>query len=257
MTKTALITGASGGIGKEFARIYASQGYDLVLVARHEDALDKVASELQNAFNVRTFPIATDLSLPYAAEALHDSLSEIGISIHVLINSAGFGDYGKLSNQSLEKQLDMIAVNVTSLTQLTYYYLLDMLDQGEGKILNLASLAAFEPGPYFSVYFATKAYVLSFTEALSEELRETPISVMALCPGATETGYEHRAHAETSGMFKNTKVMKPDTVALYGFESLEKKKVVAIPGLMNKIAYFMLKLAPRKLTRKTMAKILK
>lgn len=253
--KCALITGASSGLGVHFARLFASDGYDVVLVARREDKLVALKDELEQIYGVKAYVFAQDLSKADSAKAVFDYLKERGVSVSVLVNNAGFGDFGEFSELVWEKQSDMIQVNVTTLVQLTKLFLPEMLERKVGKILNVASIAAFEPGPLLSTYYASKAYVLSFTEALSVELKGSGVTVTALCPGPTETGFEDAASAKSSGLFKNLKVARADKVAEYGYNKLMSGKVVAIPGFFNKILPFAVRFVPRALVRKLVYKI--
>src|SRR5271166_4002120 len=193
-SKTALITGASFGIGAEFARIFAREGYHLVLVARTADKLRQIASELEKAHGTRSLILATDLSDPGAAAYVLDQTMRASIQVDVLVNNAGFGQYGLFAENDLEECLRQIQLNVTTLTHLTRLYLPAMIERKSGGILNVASAAAFQPGPLMAVYFATKAYVLHFSEALSNELNGTGVTVTCLCPGPTATEFLKRAN---------------------------------------------------------------
>ncbi len=250
MKETALITGASSGLGLELAKIYASEGYHLVLVARNEKKLHQLKNELENTYPITAAVFATDLSEKDAAYKVYNFTSSQNIRIDVLINNAGFGDFGRFDSCDWQKQYEMIQVNITSLIQLTRCYLKGMVEYKRGKILNIASLAAFAPGPLMSVYYASKAFVLSFSEALSVELKSSGVSVMTLCPGPTKTGFEVAAELDSSGLFKHLKNASAKDVAEYGYSSLLKKKVIAIPGVMNKLIAFASKLSPRFLVRK-------
>ena len=258
MNKTALITGASGGLGLEFARLFAIDDFDLVLVARSEDRLYEIKEELESQFDINVEVCVQDLSERDAALAVYGFTSSRSIVIDALVNNAGFGDWGPFASSNWKKQYDMIQLNVTALAQLTHCYLPDMIARGEGgKILNLASVAAFQAGPLMSVYYATKAFVLSFTEALSEELKGTGIKVSALCPGPTKTGFEEAANLGRSGLFSNLKTGRAGAVACYGYDKLNAGKVVAVPGLTNKLIVTASKFAPRFLTRKVVHQIQK
>jgi len=232
MTQTVLITGASGGIGYELAKQFASHRYDLVLVARREDELVQVKLELERQHGVQVKVIPLDLVQPASIEALDAQLQKAAIAVHILVNNAGFGAYGPFADADLELQLEMIDLNVRTLTHLTRLLLPAMQQRGSGKILNVASTAAFQPGPLMAVYYATKAYVLSFTEALANELQGQGITVTALCPGPTRTGFGKRANFHHSLLFDKFGMDAP-TVAKVGYDGLMANKVVVIPGVMN------------------------
>ena len=245
--KTALITGASSGIGYELAKIHAAKGGDLVLVARNKAKLDELKVELEKQFNVSVYTIGKDLSIVDAALEVYKETSEKGIQIDYLINNAGFGDFGMFSETEWEKEHQMINLNITALTYFTKLYLKDMLKCKSGKIMNVASTAAFVPGPTMAVYCATKPYVLSFSEAVDNEVREFGVSVTALCPGATESGFMTAASAENSSLFKGKKLPSSKEVAEYGYNAMLKGKPVAIHGFVNQALAFFVRLMPRKL----------
>jgi uncharacterized protein len=241
MTKTALITGASSGLGLEFVKLFAKDGYNLVLVARNESKLQ----ELKQTFNnVEVTVIKKDLSASNAAKEVFAAVQEKGIAIDVLINNAGFGLLGKFEELDYQKQTEMLNLNITTLTQLTHLFLPQLKQKQAGRILNLASAAAFLPVPMMTVYAATKAYVLSFSEALNEELKGTNITVTALCPGATKTNFGSVANAAETKVFK--KGMDAETVAKQGYDALLQGKSLAITGSMSKAAAIGMKFIPRK-----------
>ncbi|MBO5209860.1 MAG: SDR family oxidoreductase [Lachnospiraceae bacterium] len=250
MRKTALITGASCGLGYEFSKIFASEGYHLVLVARSEGKLYIMKEKLEKAYGINVYVCAQDLSKQDAAMRVWEFVQEKQIAVDVLINDAGFGDFGKFANSNWEKQYDMLQVNITALTQLTHLFMKPMIERRQGKILNLASIAAFMPGPMMSVYYATKAYVLSFTEALSVELRGTGVSVTALCPGPTNTGFAKNAELGKSRLFKAFENTTARSIAEYGYETLMTKQVVAVPSRKNKLTLLAVRLLPRRLVRR-------
>ncbi|MEI8361531.1 MAG: SDR family oxidoreductase [bacterium] len=256
MKNTALITGASNGIGLELARIHASKGCDLVLVARNKAKLDEIKAELEKQFKVSVYIISKDLSATNSAQEVYNETSKQNIQIYYLINNAGFGDFGMFTNTDWDKELRMINLNITTLTLFTKLYLRDMIRQGSGKIMNVASTAAFQPGPTMAVYCATKAYVLSFTEAISNEISNTGVSMTALCPGATETGFQAAGAMEDSELFKNKKLPTAKEVAEYGYNSMMQGKTVAIHGIMNYIMSSSVRFIPRALVLKTSRKIL-
>ncbi|XP_060149202.1 uncharacterized oxidoreductase SSP0419-like [Globicephala melas] len=242
--KTALITGASNGIGKDFAGLFAKDGYQLVLVARSADKLEQIAQELKEQYQTEVLVIVQDLSLPDGAKQVYAKLKEDHIQIDVLVNNAGFGRVGDFANEDVEVMTEMINLNITSLTELTALVLPEMLERNSGKILNVASTAAFQALPTFSVYAATKAYVLSLTEALHYELKDTNIAVTALCPGPTSTGFAKRANAEALTLFKN--VMSSQEVAQAGYDALMKNKMTLITGFTNKLLAFFTHIIPSR-----------
>lgn len=242
--KTALITGASNGIGKEFAKIFAKEGYDLILVARNENKLRELSEMLVSQFNVKTTIIVQDLALSNSANILYQEITKKNISVDVLINNAGFGKIGLFLSMDVDSINEMINLNVNTLTQLTSLFLPSMIKKNKGKILNVASTAAFQSLPNFAVYGATKSFVLNFTEALHYELKETDISVTALCPGPTYTGFAKRANAEKSSLFKNA--MDSKTVAQIGYQALMNNKMYVIVGFKNKFLAYASRFIPSR-----------
>jgi len=256
---TALITGASSGIGLELAKVHASKGDDLVLVARNKTKLDELKSELESKYKIKVYTIGKDLSCANAAKEVYDETTKQKIEIDYLINNAGFGDFGMFVESDWNKELQMINLNITTLTQFTKLYLKEMVSRKSGKIMNVASTAAFQSGPTMAVYFATKAYVLSFTEAVSNEVSDKGITITALCPGATETGFQAAGGMEESNLFKGKKLPTAKQVADYGYKSMMKGKTVAIHGMMNYIMSNSVRFTPRslvvKITRKIIGKV--
>jgi short-subunit dehydrogenase len=236
--KTVLITGSSSGIGLEFARLFADDHYDLVIVARREKKLIEIAQELENDFSVNVTVIPLDLVKPNASIELYNLLKGKKITIDVLINNAGFGYHGAFKETDWDKEQDMIQLNVTALTNLTKLFVNDMLERNDGRILNLSSTAAFYPGPNMAVYYATKAYVQSFTEALSHEIKDTGVTVSALCPGPTDTEFQERAGVENAALFSANMglVATAREVAKAGYSGLMNGKTVIIPGVFNKLS---------------------
>jgi len=244
--KTALITGASFGIGLELARIFAREGHNLVLVARSADKLRQLASELEKAHGTRSLILATDLTEPGAAAYVLDQTTRANIRVDVLVNNAGFGQYGLFADNDLEECLRQIQLNVTTLTHLTRLYLPGMIERKEGSILNVASTAAFQPGPLMAVYFATKAYVLHFSEALANELEDTGVTVTCLCPGATATEFHKRANATGMRLLRMGS-MDAHTVAEDGYRALMAGKPVVISGFRNWLVAQSVRFSPRRL----------
>ena len=237
---TALVTGASGGIGLEIARVLAGE-HDLVLVARSADRLNDVAAELGGAR-----VLALDLADPAAVARVVDEVPEVD----VLVNNAGFGDFAPFAEADPAKLDTLIALNVAALTRLTRAYLPGMLDRKHGRILNVASTASFQPGPLMAVYYATKAYVLSLSEALAEETRGSGVTVTALCPGPTASGFQAGAEMEESRLVRGRTLPTAAAVAAYGVAAMRKGDVVAVPGVMNKMLATSIRLTPRPLVRR-------
>ncbi|HVE41728.1 MAG TPA: SDR family oxidoreductase [Planctomycetota bacterium] len=234
--ESVLITGASGGIGEEFAKLFASKGYDLVLVSRNAEKLDLLGASLAAAHAIRAEILAVDLSTSAAAATVQTFLESKGIAPDVLVNNAGFGTFGAFAENELDAELAQIQLNVTTLTHLTKLLLPGMLRRGRGKILNVASTAAFQAGPLMAVYYATKAYVLSFSEALANELKGSGVSVTCLCPGGTRTGFMARAKMGNPEILsKSSVMMEAADVARRGVDGLMKGKRLVIPGMLNKI----------------------
>jgi len=244
--QTALITGASFGIGTEFARIFAREGYNLVLVARSADKLRQLASELEKAHGTRSLILAADLTDPGAAAYVLDQTTRADIQVDVLVNNAGFGQYGLFAENDLEECLRQIQLNATTLTHLTRLYLPAMIERKSGGILNVASTAAFQPGPLMAVYFATKAYVLHFSEALANELHGTGVTVSCLCPGATVTEFHKRAKATGMNLLKFG-AMDASDVAEDGYRAFVAGKPVVISGFKNWLLAQSVRFSPRRL----------
>lgn len=251
---TALITGASNGIGWELAILFAQQGNDLVLVARNTAKLDELKSSLEHQYGVRVFTIGKDLAATDAGHSVFEETSRMGVRIDYLVNNAGFGDFGMFATSDWNRTQQMITLNITALTQLTHCYLHEMLTRGQGKIMNVASTAAFQSGPTMAVYYATKAYVLSFSEAINNEVSDTGVTVTTLCPGATESGFQAAASMEESALVKGKKLPSARAVAEYGYAAMMKGKTIAIHGRMNYILANAVRFMPRawvvKITRK-------
>src|ERR1700739_1286459 len=243
---TVLITGASGGIGYELAKLFARDHYNLILVARTADKLAQVANELQ-AHGVTVKTIALDLAQPPAAKFLFDQLQREGISIDILINNAGFGAYGDFADIPEEEILGKINLNITALTELTRLFLPPMISRRSGRVMNVASTAGFQPGPLLAVSYAPKAYVISFSEAIANELRHSGVTVTCFCPGATHTGFAKRAGTEKSRLFKQLGGMSAEKVALDGYRAVMAGRSLAISGLHNWIIAEVTRFAPRKM----------
>jgi uncharacterized protein len=245
---TALITGASSGIGLELASLAAQDRHDVVLVARQRERLESVGRGLQEEYGVRVSVLAKDLNDPSAPAELERELAERHIEIDVLVNNAGLGVYGFFKDTSIDRELEAIQVNVSALTHLTKLVLGGMLARRRGRILNVASTAAFQPGPIMAVYYATKAYVLSFSEALANECSGSGVTVTALCPGPTRTEFEGRA-GSPAGILLRKKgfVMSASDVAREGWRGMKAGKRVVIPGLANRLLVQAERVSPRRL----------
>lgn len=243
---TVLITGASGGIGYELAKLFARDHHNLVLVARSADTLAKVAQELR-AHGITVKTVALDLTAPPAPKFLFDQLHRESIAIDILINNAGFGAFGEFAQMAEEEILGQIQLNVTALTELTRLFLPPMVQRRSGRIMNVGSTAGFQPGPLMAVYYATKAYVISFSEAIANEVRNSGVTVTCFCPGATHTGFAGRAGNDKSRLFKQVGAMNADRVALDGYRALMEGRTLAISGAQNWLVAQSTRFAPRKL----------
>ena len=233
-TETALITGASSGIGLHLANEFARHRHPLVITAPVESELRRAAEEFRSKHGVTARVIAKDLEQPNAAQEIFDELEDSGVEIDVLVNNAGHGFHGKWWELPIEKDLSMLRVNIEAVLRLTKLFLPSMLRRNRGRILNTASVAGFEPGPLLATYFASKAFVLSWSEALATELDDTPISVTALCPGVTDTDFFEKADAENIRGRQSSNVMSPQEVAKIGYEGMIKEELFVIPGGLNK-----------------------
>lgn len=244
MSKTALITGASGGIGYELALLFAQDRYDCILIARSRDKLTELAARLESEFRVKTLVIAKDLSRPTAVDEIYEAVTAAPMQVDVLVNNAGFPVFGLFVETDLKVELEMLQVNVIALTALTKLFLKGMVQRRAGRILNLASTASFVPGPLMAVYYASKSYVLSFSEALTNELRGAGVTVTALAPGPTRTGFQKRGQLEDSRLVQG-EIADAASVALAGYRGLMAGKTLVIPGFTNKLVPWIARLSPR------------
>ncbi len=244
---TALITGASAGLGREYARRFAADGHDLVLVARRRDRLEALAGELCREHGIEVRVIAEDLSDPGAPGRIQAELRHAGIAIEALVNNAGLGAFGAVLDQPLERQLQMIQVNVVALVALTRRLAPDMVERGRGRILNVGSVAAFQPGPGHAVYYATKAFVLPFSEALAHELRDTGVTVTVTSPGSTRTEFQAVSGKPSRGAWLEAEA---GPVAAHGYAAMRRGEVVSIPGLGNRMTVAAVRLLPRAWVRR-------
>src|SRR5437870_7149122 len=252
MKETALITGASSGIGLDLARLFAKDGHDVVLVARSEGKLREIAAELERDFGMTAHVIVADLAKPDAPQTL---VAQLPVDVDVLVNNAGFGVLGPFVETDLAKELEMIQVNVVALTHLTKLLLPPMVARRRGRVLNVASTAAFQPGPLMAVYYATKAYVLSFSEAIADELRDSGVTVTALCPGPTETGFAAVADMTTARLFNIAKPMGSAEVARAGYAAMWRGRRVVIPGIKNKLLTQSIRVSPRRMVTTIVRKL--
>jgi short-subunit dehydrogenase len=253
----ALITGGTSGIGYELAKCFAKDGYNLILVARTEEALQQVSTELQQQYTIKVDTISQDLMVPGAAKEVYQQVKSLGVPVDVLVNDAGQGYWGKFAETDLDREIDLVHLNIIALMSLTKYFVKDMIARGSGKILQLASSLSKAPSPYMSVYAASKAFVLSFNEALTQELKDTGVTVTALQPGATDTDFFHKSEGEDSKEYRETSLYDPAEVAKAGYEGLMAGKDKVIPGIKNKMQAAMGTVLPDKLVAATMGGHLK
>ena len=258
MGNTALITGASGGIGEALAKYHAARGGDLVLVARSEDKLEALKTELEHSHGISVMVIAADLALPESANQIFAATEQAGVQIDILINNAGFGGHGKFHQRELARDQAMMQVNMVSLVSLTHLYLQGMVERRSGRLLHVASTAAFLPGPLQAVYYATKSFVLSFSQAIAKELDGTGVTSTALCPGAVATGFV--AAGDLDGVKVFDKAASAESVAECGYEAMLRGELVKIneKGLhfqLNWVVPFLPRKVVLKISQKTMEKI--
>lgn len=254
--ETALITGASSGIGLELAKLFAADKSNLVLVARSQDKLEALAETMRREHGVEALVLPQDLADPAAPQAIFDRLTSQGIAVDVVVNNSGFGSVGSVADLPLDRQLNMVQVNVVALTHLTRLFLPGMVERRRGGVLNVGSTAGFQPGPNMAVYYATKAFVLSFTEALAEELTGSGVSATCLAPGPTETGFGADSGMGESIIFK-LGTMDAATVARIGYRGFRRGKTIVIPGWKNRLGVFSVRLAPRVFVRKLVKRLQK
>lgn len=247
--ETVLITGASSGIGLELAKCFAADGSRLVLIARNQAALEKLAEELRLQHKIETIILPADLSLPEAPKEIFVKLAAQKVSVDVLVNNAGFGLHGRFTELPLKRQLEINQVNINALTELTGLFLPEMLRRRAGGILNVSSVAGFVPGPNMAVYYASKAYVQALSEALAEELDGSGVSITVLCPGPTETNFSAVARGQKVRKASRSK-MSANDVARIGYSAFRAKKVISIPGLPNKTLVQVVRFLPRSIVRR-------
>ncbi len=244
----ALITGASTGLGRQFALLCAREGYDVILAARSVPQLESLATEIQSNTGKRAIVVGIDLSEPGAARTLYQEVVRSGMEVEVLINNAGFGLLGKFWELDADQESRMVHLNVTSLTDLTRLFLPGMIERRRGRILNLSSTAAFQPGPLMAVYYATKAYVISFSHAVHNEAKDFGVTVTCLCPGPTKTEFAERAKMDATKLFSSNMVMTAAEVAAIGMRGMKRGRPLVIAGRLNALGAFMTRFAPLWLT---------
>jgi uncharacterized protein len=252
--KTALITGASSGIGLELTHLFARDGYSLVLLARNRNALRQIGDDLQARYSVSVRIAPKDLGHPASPDELYQELREAGVLVDILVNNAGFGLAGPFRNTNWTQEAEMLQVNVVAATRLIKLFL-PQIRARQGKVLNVASTAAFQPGPFMAVYYATKSYLLSFSEALAEELEGTGVTVTCLCPGPVKTNFQKRAYLEGTGMINSPLMVDVREVARIGYSGMNHGKRIVIPGWKNQVGVQMLRIAPRTTVTKIVRKI--
>ncbi|NEQ50691.1 MAG: SDR family oxidoreductase [Leptolyngbya sp. SIO3F4] len=256
MVKTALITGASGGIGYELAKVFASNGYDLILVARSTDKLEQLQAELLQKHDIQVSVLTQDLSQSDSPLKLFEQVQQRTLTVDVLVNNAGVGDYGPFTDCNWPKQSALLQLNMVTLTHLTRLFVTPMIERGYGKVLNVASTAAFQPGPFMASYYASKSYVMSFTEALAYELEGTGITATVLCPGPTRgTDFQSRAALSDVDFFKKLKLPEATDVAKFGYDALERNQRIAIHGLFNRLLVFTNRIMPRRSVTNAVGKL--
>lgn len=250
-----LITGTTSGIGKCFAELYAEKGYNLVVVGKKEDLLKKQKIELEKKYNISVTYIVKDLSKDDSALEVFNEVKKENINIDVLINNAGFGTFGNYIDVSWTEQKNLAMVNMMTVMQLSYLYAKEMVSKGKGRIINISSIASFQPGPYMAMYYSSKAFVRSFSEALHEELKEKGVIVTAICPGPTLTKFEENAKMEKSYMFKNMITDTPEYVVKKSYKAIMKNKAVYVVGFHNKLLTFATRFLSLKFNRRIAKKI--
>jgi short-subunit dehydrogenase len=257
--KNVLITGATSGIGYELAKIFAQNGHNLVLVARNKENLKKTAAEMKSFSNLKSHItiIAIDLFERDSPREIYEFVEDLGISIDILINNAGQGEWGKFTQTNLDREIDIIELNIISTISLTKYFLKDMIQKNSGKILMLASSVSKAPSPYMSVYAATKAFILSFAEAVIKEIEDTEVTITILQPDATDTDFFHKAKAEHSITYREKKLADPEKIALEAYRSLNEGKDIEVPGFQNKIQQALNVIMPDAMITSSMEKQMK
>jgi len=252
MQEVAIITGASGGIGYEIALLFAHKKIDILIVAKSKRKLEKIKSAIEQQYNITVFCVATDVASSEGFVDINNFVISNKLSVNYLVNNAGFGDYGFFTERTMEKYSEMLGLKINSLTELTYYYAKQMIKNGKGKILNVASTAGIQPDPYFAVYGASKAYVISLTEAIHKEFENTGVTATVLSPGATKTEFMARADMHNAKLY-DSGVLSAKDVAAVGFNGMMKGKLHVIPGFKNRILAFFSSITPSSQIRLNMA----
>ena len=250
-----LITGTTSGLGREFARIFAQNGYNIVTVARNEVLLQQQKQELERQFGIEMVYVVKDLSAENSAQEVYDEIKHKGINIDILINNAGFGSFGRYIDVDWQRQKGLASVNMLAVMQLSYLFGKDMDRRGEGKIVNIASIASFQAGPYMAMYYASKAFVRSFSEALHEEMKSSGVSVTAICPGPVATNFEKNAQMINSAMFTRLRVYTPEVVSAKSYRAIMNNKAVYVVGWPNKLLVFLTRFCSLKFSRALASKI--
>lgn len=250
-----LITGTTSGLGREFARLFAQNGYNIVAVARNEVLLQQQKQELERQFGIEMVYVVKDLSAENSAQEVYDEIKHKGINIDILINNAGFGSFGRYIDVDWQRQKGLASVNMLAVMQLSYLFGKDMDRRGEGKIVNIASIASFQAGPYMAMYYASKAFVRSFSEALHEEMKSSGVSVTAICPGPVATNFERNANMINSAMFTRLRVYTPEVVAARSYRAIMNNKAVYVVGWPNKLLVFLTRFCSLKFSRVLASKI--
>ena len=250
-----LITGTTSGLGREFARIFAQNGYNIVAVARNEVLLQQQKQELERQFSIEMVYAVKDLSAENSAQEVYDEIKHKGINIDILVNNAGFGSFGRYVDVDWQRQKGLASVNMLAVMQLSYLFGKDMDRRGEGKIVNIASIASFQAGPYMAMYYASKAFVRSFSEALHEEMKSSGVSVTAICPGPVATNFEKNAQMINSAMFTRLRVYTPEVVAAKSYRAIMNNKAVYVVGWPNKLLVFLTRFCSLKFSRALASKI--
>lgn len=253
--RTALVTGASAGLGREIASLFAKDRHDVVLVARSESKLNALADDLRQADGITAHVVAADLSDPKAPWAVLDEVRRRGIAVDFLVNNAGFGSNGSFLDLDLAREIDMVEVNVSALVKLTHLFVGPMRERGFGRVLNIASTAGFQPGPFMATYYASKAFVVSFSEALAFELEGTGVTVTCHCPGATATDFASTAGNDRTRLFQRSGVADAKEVALHAYRAMMRGEVLTVHGVLNWIGAEALRFAPRSLVRSIAASL--
>ncbi len=246
---TALVTGASAGLGKELASLFSKDGHDVVIVARSKSKLEALAADLEKTNGTKVHVVAADLGDAGAPKAIFEETKKRGLQIDYLVNNAGFGSNGAFLELDLDREVQMIDVNITALTRLTHLYGRPMKERGFGRILNIASTAGFQPGPFMATYYATKAYVVMFSEALAYELDGSGVTVTCHCPGATATEFATTAGNDKSKLFQRSGVAAAKEVALHAYKAMHKGEILAVHGFLNSFGVAALRITPRSVVR--------